>query len=610
MLGLYNLIFTISLALGYFMRFFLKKFFPIKLFLLLSLLVPLVPGQTIFAASSPASIDYEKARTTYHRFFQSKKGMHRRDQWISIIRKFGLVYKKHFPSNEAYKAIFTTGDLYEQLYAISRRDKDLDEALEAYRKTANEFKLGRLTDDALYRQGEIFFNRGDYDAALNSFEKILTTLPKGDVVAKARSRIPHVRSFVSSRYVAEQVSSKKIRNVSHLNKNSSLTVGKKLILKKIKYTVGSDSVRVEVHTNEPVIFSQGRLSEPERVYINFNDTQLADSVTKNIKIGSRFLKGLRLSQFDKKYTRLVFDLNESNNLKIGVWPEGSKLLIELSDEKIPKMKLVSKKNVFVKSKNIASVKKNKSNKDPGKVAVKASKKGSSLLGNKKVPLIVIDAGHGGKDLGAKGHKGLREKDVNLSIALRLKDILKSHYNYSVILTRENDIFIPLPGRGKIANDSNADVFISVHANAASRRGAHGIETYYLGSGHSEEAKATAARENGKLVKSVKDNQTQEILASMISTTKINKSSRLASSIQSHLYQSMRKKYSGIKNLGVKEGPFFVLHDTNMASILVEVGFVTNLREESRLKQSSYLDRLASSIAKGIAKFVQDFDPMI
>jgi len=157
---------------------------------------------------------------------------------------------------------------------------------------------------------------------------------------------------------------------------------------------------------------------------------------------------------------------------------------------------------------------------------------------------------------------------------------------------------------------NADVFISVHANAAPRRGAHGIETYYLGSGHSEEAKATAARENGKLVKSVKDDQTQEILASMISTTKINKSSRLASSIQNQLYQSMRKKYSGIKNLGVKEGPFFVLHDTNMASILVEVGFVTNLREESRLKQSSYLDRLASSIAKGIAKFVQDFDPMI
>jgi len=91
---------------------------------------------------------------------------------------------------------------------------------------------------------------------------------------------------------------------------------------------------------------------------------------------------------------------------------------------------------------------------------------------------------------------------------------------------------------------------------------------------------------------------------------MNDSSRLASSIQDKLYQSMRKKYSGIKDLGVKEGPFFVLHDTNMASVLVEVGFVTNKKEEKRLKQSLYLDRLALSIAKGIAEFIEERDPMI
>ena len=187
------------------MKNFLKKFASVNLFLLFSVLVSFVSGQTVFAASSPASIDYEKARSSYHSFFQSKKGMHRRDQWISIIRKFGLVYEKYFPSNEAYKAIFTTGDLYEQLYSISKRDKDLDAALEAYKKTVKEFKPGRLTDDALYRQGEIFFNRGEYNAALNSFEKVLTILPQGDVVAKARSRIPHVKSFVSTSYAAKKV---------------------------------------------------------------------------------------------------------------------------------------------------------------------------------------------------------------------------------------------------------------------------------------------------------------------------------------------------------------------------------------------------------------------
>ena len=603
------------------MRFFLQKFFSANLLLWLFLSVQLISGGIVFAASSPASIDYEKARTSYQSFFKSKKGMDRRDRWISIIKKFESVYKNHFPSNEAYKAIFTTGDLYEQLFSISRRDKDLDAALEAYQKTVKEFKPDRLTDDALYRQGEIFFSRGKYVAALNSFEKVSTLIPKGDVAAKARSRISNVRSFVPKGDLVKQVSLKETKNTSYSKENSSLTGGKKLILKKIDYKVGSDSFRVVVYTSEAVTFSQGRLSKPERVYINFKETQLADSVAKEIKIGSRFLKGLRLSQLDKENTRLVVDLNESNNLKIGVWSEGHKLFVELSNKKTPDVKVASKSKIpFTKkiaskpkipsTKAVNFDKKVKHNKEPRKVAVKVSKKRSFPVVNKKLPLIVIDAGHGGNDLGAKGYRGIQEKNVNLAIALRLKDILTSRYKYRVILTRGDDTFIPLPGRGKIANDNNADVFVSVHANAAPRRAAHGIETYYLGQGHSEEAKATAARENGKLVKSVKDDETQEILASMISTTKINQSSRLAGNIQNQLYQSMRKKYSGVKNLGVKEGPFFVLHDTNMASILVEVGFVTNLREESRLKQSSYLDRLASSIAKGVSKFVQDSDPMI
>ena len=602
------------------MRFFLQKFFSANLLLLLFLSAQLIFGGIAFAASSPASIDYEKARASYQSFFKLKKGMDRRDRWISIIKKFESVYKNHFPSNEAYKAIFTTGDLYEQLFSISRRDKDLDAALEAYQKTVKEFKPDRLTDDALYRQGEIFFSRGKYVAALNSFEKVSTLIPKGDVAAKARSRIPDVRSFVSKGDLVKQVSLKKTKNISYSKENSSLTGGKKLILKKIDYKVGSDSFRVVVYTSEAVTFSQGRLSKPERVYINFKETQLADSVAKEIKIGSRFLKGLRLSQLDKENTRLVVDLNESNNLKIGVWSEGHKLFVELSNKKagvkvaskskIPFTKKIASKPKIPSTKAVNFGKKVKHNKEPRKVAVKVSKKRSLPVVNKKLPLIVIDAGHGGNDLGAKGYRGIQEKNVNLAIALRLKDVLTSRYKYRVILTRGDDTFIPLPGRGKIANDNNADVFVSVHANAAPRRAAHGIETYYLGQGHSEEAKATAARENGKLVKSVKDDETQEILASMISTTKINKSSRLAGNIQNQLYQSMRKKYSGVKNLGVKEGPFFVLHDTNMASVLVEVGFVTNLREESRLKQSSYLDRLASSIAKGVSKFVQDSDPMI
>jgi N-acetylmuramoyl-L-alanine amidase len=564
------------------------------------LLVCLFSGKVVFGSSSPASIDYEKARVSYHSLIQSTKKMQIRDKWIPVIQQFKLIYKKHFPSREAYKAAFTVGDLYEKLYAISRRERDLDAAIEFYQKTVKEFKQAELTDDALYRQGEIFFSQKKYSAAINSFETLVNVVPDGDIAAKAKGRMVNVKLLLP----------KKVKYIAPLQIGSNLNNDKKLTLNKINYTVGVDSVKVVVHISNAVSFTQRRLSNPERVYFNFKDTQIGRNIAKNIKIGSPFLKGLRLSEFDEKNTRLVFDLSKTSNLKIGVWPDGSKLIVELSNKNLPVSEVASKSKISTTPTIIKVSKKVKNKVTIRKKIVKASAKRSSPVSIKKSPLIVVDAGHGGKDYGAKGHNGLKEKEVNLAIALRLKKILQSRYKYRVILTRKNDTFISLPGRGEIANDNNGDVFVSIHANAAPRRGAHGIETYYLGSGHSEEAKATAARENGKLVRSVNDDQTQEILASMISTTKINNSSRLASNIQHELAHSMRKKYSGVKDLGVKEGPFFVLHDTNMASVLVEVGFVTNSKEERRLKQSAYLDNLASFIAKGISKFIHSNDPMI
>ena len=118
------------------------------------------------------------------------------------------------------------------------------------------------------------------------------------------------------------------------------------------------------------------------------------------------------------------------------------------------------------------------------------------------------------------------------------------------------------------------------------------------------------RENGEVVYSVEERPVQQILANMISTTKINDSGSLAGHVQERLHSSVKKKYSSVKDLGVKEGPFFVLHDTNMPSILVEVGFITNSREEKRLRKSAYLDRLAASIARGIHEFKRDRGPTI
>jgi N-acetylmuramoyl-L-alanine amidase len=235
---------------------------------------------------------------------------------------------------------------------------------------------------------------------------------------------------------------------------------------------------------------------------------------------------------------------------------------------------------------------------------------SSEKAGSSTPLIVVDAGHGGKDQGAKSAKGAHEKDVNLTIARHVKTILVNRFKYKVVMTRKNDTFIPLKERSAIANNRNADLFVSIHANAAKRKSAHGIETYFLGTSNNDRALATAARENGELVHSVKDDQVQEILASLITTTKINDSSRLAGTVQENLFRSSRKKFRELKNLGVKEGPFYVLHGADMPSILVEVGFLTNRKEARMLTKSDYLYRLASSIAEGIHKYLQDKGPSI
>lgn len=234
----------------------------------------------------------------------------------------------------------------------------------------------------------------------------------------------------------------------------------------------------------------------------------------------------------------------------------------------------------------------------------------ALKKRKGIPLIVVDAGHGGKDYGAKGHSGLWEKHLNLTLAKRLKEILEKRYKYSVWLTRDVDTFIALKDRGEMANKIDADLFVSIHANAAERRSAKGFETYYLGTASSERAIATAARENGDLVHSVADDVVQEILASLISTTKINDSSRLAAKVQNKMSKTLTRKFSGARSLGVKEGPFFVLHQTNMPSILVEVGFVTNADEEKRLKSKNYQNWLAESIARGIHEFLKEKAPSI
>jgi len=218
-------------------------------------------------------------------------------------------------------------------------------------------------------------------------------------------------------------------------------------------------------------------------------------------------------------------------------------------------------------------------------------------------VIVIDAGHGGKDPGAVGYRGYREKIIVQQIAEKLKKILSTR-GYKVYLTREKDTFVKLSSRTKFANAKNADIFISIHANAIGGKNAkkvHGIETYFLSTSRSARAKKVAELENSADLSDMNFYGKQSFL-NTLNSHNIVASNKLAIDLQQGMLSSLNKKYKNVKDMGVREGPFWVLVGAQMPSVLIEVGFITNPTEARRLVQSKYQQSLAQGLADGVERY--------
>jgi N-acetylmuramoyl-L-alanine amidase len=221
--------------------------------------------------------------------------------------------------------------------------------------------------------------------------------------------------------------------------------------------------------------------------------------------------------------------------------------------------------------------------------------------------IVVDPGHGGKDPGALGYlKGVREKDITLSISKKVSKKLQEQLGYEVLMTRSRDVYLTLEERTAFANTKNADLFISIHTNAHRNRDAYGMETYFLNLATDDDAIRVAAMENATSAKNISDLQT--ILSDLMQNAKINESSRLAASVQTAMYGKLKGKYKSVKNLGVKQAPFYVLLGAQMPAILVETSFISNPRECKRLVDPRYQDHLADAIVAGVQRYIREMQP--
>ncbi len=227
---------------------------------------------------------------------------------------------------------------------------------------------------------------------------------------------------------------------------------------------------------------------------------------------------------------------------------------------------------------------------------------------KKHKKIVLDAGHGGKDCGAMSANLVCEKDIVLEVVKFLHKELKKR-GYSVLLTRDKDIYIDLVARTELANKKSADLFISVHANSIPKRStsnAHGIETYFLSTARSERARKVAEQENKDDV-NLMDYFSKSLLLNSLNTQRLVVSNKLAIDVQYGMLQSIRKNYPDVVDGGVREGPFWVLAGALMPSILIEIGYNSHAIESKRIQSKPYQKILAKGIADGIDSFFSKND---
>ncbi len=343
-------------------------------------------------------------------------------------------------------------------------------------------------------------------------------------------------------------------------------------VKDIRYSFSPEKTRFVIEFNRMPEIKMGLLKEPLRLFFDLYGADF--SFTKNLfKFSSTPVKDLRLGR-QKWGTRVVFDLKAPVKWKFFTLKSPPRLVLDIFHDEVHTSK---------------------------------EKQGHDT--KEKVPIppqwvVAVDAGHGGHDPGAIGPGGVREKDITLKVSRLLKDILEKKYHIKVVLTREDDRYIELQERTRIANRANADLFVSIHLNAHRNHRVRGIETYILNWTNDEEALRVAARENQITIKEMKQKQgtLSVILASLRRSAKRDHSLKLAYLMHNEILKKVAKRYR-LSDNGIKQALFYVLVGAEMPSVLVELAYISNPKEAKLLKKKTVQWAYAEAIARAIYRYL-------
>ncbi len=393
-----------------------------------------------------------------------------------------------------------------------------------------------------------------------------------------------------------------------------------------------DVTRIAIEVSSDFTFRSERLLAPERLFFDIHGARpdLGRKGMYAIPVADGLVTQIRVAENQPDVTRIVVDLTQTAAVTTSQLSNPSRLMIELRSKDRPSAPATpsitgSKDLIPPVPPEIASV----------PVAAKiipaeprvtpevrplpdpvlpapftgpaptAAKHGSGSLTRVlglKLGRVVLDAGHGGNDVGTHGPSGFLEKDLTLDVARRLGALLEERLGSEVVYTRSDDNYVGLEERTKIANERQADLFLSIHANSSPYRSAAGAETYILNFTTSKNALELAARENASARSSI--HELHDLLEKIALKDKIAESNELASKLQTSLSTLSTHSTDAARNRGVKRAPFVVLIGAAMPSVLAEIGFLTNASEETLLRQPDYRQKIAEALYKGIEGYVQ------
>ncbi|MBI2567187.1 MAG: N-acetylmuramoyl-L-alanine amidase [Candidatus Schekmanbacteria bacterium] len=523
------------------------------------------------------------------------------DAWLrdadSIIRAFRNVATLYPQHALADNALYWLGRAQLARYRAQKGAADLEEARVAFAQVAVSYPDSELADEALFYLGYLNENLlGDSTAAISEFRALLARYDGSELAPFARQHLARLEgseppSPPASGAVVETTGAPDLLFAEPPTPESESTAraagsrggrrhGAPPTVTDLRFRSTKQYTRIVIDVTDRIEVRTAQLTSPDRIYFDLLGTRVDVALhNRSFPVGDGLLRAVRIAQNQPEVSRVVLDFETIGRYRMFPLNDPYRLVID----------------VFGAGSAMA---------EPTPAPDEAGTADPSRLARVLqvgIGRIVIDPGHGGKDPGATGPSGVREKDIVLDVGLRLRDLLKAQLDCEIIMTRDTDRFIPLEERTAIAN-SGADLFVSIHANASRRKAARGVETYYLNLTTDPGALETAARENATSSARMKD--LGDILKKLIRASKIAESRELAQHLQTSMIDGLRRERRNVPDLGVKKAPFYVLIGSEVPSALAEIAFVTNREEERLLGTATYRTNIAKNLYEGIARYMR------